>query len=116
MFVSPYLITISFETFFINLPVVKVDGCVLILNLFGFTLCLVELLKLETNNNTFTHRIMMMNVQTKRSIEKFQIWLCKQTNAFLFKGLIRLYNNNIIMTSCIELNGTNVGSYMFLSS
>lgn len=66
MFVSPYLITISFETFFINLPVVKmVESCVLVLNLFGFTLCLVELLKLETNNDTFTHRIMMVNVQKK---------------------------------------------------
>lgn len=66
MFVSPYLITIYFETFFINLLVVKmVDSCVLILNLFGFTLCLAELLKLETNNDTFTHRIKMGNVQKK---------------------------------------------------
>lgn len=66
MFVSPYIITISFETYFINLPVVKmVKSFVLILNLFGFTLCLVELLKLETNNDTFTHRIKMGNVQKK---------------------------------------------------
>lgn len=67
MFVSPYLITISFETFFINLPVVKtVKSCVLILNLFGFFYPLpLELLKLETNSNTFTHRITMVNVQKK---------------------------------------------------